>query len=80
MKTCICILMVSLPFFVPASASHTHIYYEAFPVSAVFMHAAECLHLQVHGLLASVSVYAAITGGSLNAALGLQRDIGAQRD
>lgn len=44
------------------------------------MYAAERLHQQVHGVSASVSVYAAITGGSFNTALGLQRDIGAQRD
>lgn len=69
--------------FLPVPLSHTFIYtmsHEVFPVSLVFMHAAVCLHQQVQSLLAAVSVCVAITGGSFNTALGLQQDIGAQRD
>lgn len=69
--------------FLPVPPSYTFIYimsHEVFAVSLVFMHAAVCLLQKAHSLLASVSVYVAITGRSFNTALGLQEDIGAQRD
>lgn len=68
--------MYSLPF-LPA---HTVTAYTV-SVSFGFVYATECLHQQVHGLLAcACACVGVITGGCFSTALGLQWDIGAQTD
>lgn len=72
---CIHMLMFSLSFYLPLL-----LYYEPCSVSRV-LSAYACSSVPAPGsALTSVAVFAAITRGSFHTALGLQRDIGAQRD
>lgn len=72
---CIHMLMFSLSFYLPLL-----LYYEPCSVSRVIS-AYACSSVPAPGsALTSVAVFATITRGSFHTALGLQRDIGAQRD